>query len=196
MSLAAILPAALAEAANASLAEQGHGLRCFSILAWGAASAAPAFAALHTWHHAPLVERIKALDGVIWEEDGEGTPRERVAALIAAQGAEWGSDAPELPDGMVQPGLYRYGDDGHRRIIQAYDRSIYGGDPADYPALARIARDPRRVLPWKQPIDGFDAYQIETGFGPERVVHNGVTWVNTVAGNVWAPSVYGWDISS
>jgi hypothetical protein len=189
-SLCAIVPVANLEAANAALEAAGHGPRCFSVPAW-ADGTLPAFAALHAWHDPVLVANIKALDGVEWEESA-GDPVTRTRALIEAQGATWGADAPELPEtGTVQPGLYRYGESEMRRIIQAHDRTVYGGDPAQYASLCRVARDPRRALPWRQPIDEFDAYQLDTGFGPERVTHAGKTWETTVANNVWEPGTAG-----
>lgn len=40
---------------------------------------------------------------------------------------------------------------------------------------------------WVQPTGGHDAYQVG-----DRVTHNGQTWTNTTANNVWEPGVYGW----
>lgn len=45
---------------------------------------------------------------------------------------------------------------------------------------------PDIVPEWEQP-DSTNPYQIG-----DRVTHNGKTWENTIANNVWEPGVYGW----
>jgi hypothetical protein len=132
-----------------------------------------------------------------------------VQALVDAESAEWPENSPVIPDsGTINPGeYYRYERDfanfEYWRVIQAHDRSIFGGDPNQYPALIREARIPGTIKPWVQPIDQFDAYLTLdpfTGEG-ERVTHSGSTWLCTdgsaggPAGsliNTWAPGVFGW----
>lgn len=46
--------------------------------------------------------------------------------------------------------------------------------------------DPDVIPDWEQP-DSTNPYQIG-----DRVRHNGKTWENTIANNVWEPGVYGW----
>lgn len=199
MSIVAIVPASSAQAANDAIvaADPKHGPNNFFVLTWdNSNSSLPAFIGLHAWGGSDLIAAIKAQPDVIWEDDQTGTPPERFRALVAGQNATWGGDAVDMPEsGTVQPGLYRYGNE-MRRVIQAIDRDTYGGDPAQYQSLCRIARDPRRVLPWRQPIDGFDAYRKDTPWGPERVTHNGDTWEVTDAddggNNVWVPGQFGW----
>lgn len=41
---------------------------------------------------------------------------------------------------------------------------------------------------WRQPLGSEDAYHIG-----DKVSHNDKHWQSTVDGNVWEPSVYGWD---
>ena len=41
---------------------------------------------------------------------------------------------------------------------------------------------------WIQPTGGHDAYQIG-----DKVTYNSKKWVSTADGNVWQPSVYGWE---
>ncbi len=42
------------------------------------------------------------------------------------------------------------------------------------------------ILPWVQP-ESTNPYQIG-----DKVTHNGKTWINDTANNVWEPGVYGW----
>ena len=60
--------------------------------------------------------------------------------------------------------------------------------PPDAPGLwARVLIPDVNVIPeWEQP-DSTNAYQIG-----DKVTHNGKTWENTIANNVWEPGVYGW----
>ena len=60
--------------------------------------------------------------------------------------------------------------------------------PPDAPGLwARVLIPDANVIPeWEQP-DSTNAYQIG-----DKVTHNGKTWENTIANNVWEPGVYGW----
>ncbi len=49
--------------------------------------------------------------------------------------------------------------------------------------------DPAEEYPqWSQPIGAHDAYNIG-----DKVTHNEKKWISTCNGNVWEPSVYGWD---
>lgn len=49
--------------------------------------------------------------------------------------------------------------------------------------------DPAEEYPdWSQPIGAHDAYSIG-----DKVTHNGKKWISSCNGNVWEPSVYGWD---
>lgn len=60
--------------------------------------------------------------------------------------------------------------------------------PTAAPSLwARVLIPDENVIPeWEQP-DSTNAYQIG-----DKVTHNGKTWENTIANNVWEPGVYGW----
>ena len=61
--------------------------------------------------------------------------------------------------------------------------------PPGAPGLwARVLIPDVNVIPeWEQP-DSTNAYQIG-----DKVTHNGKTWENTIANNVWEPGVYGWN---
>ncbi len=52
---------------------------------------------------------------------------------------------------------------------------------------AKVLIPDENIIPeWEQP-DSTNSYQIG-----DKVTHNGKTWENTVANNVWEPGVYGW----
>lgn len=187
MSLCAIIPAASLLAANAALESAGFGPGNFSVVSFTGGAAT--HAALHAWHDAAFVAAVKAIAGVVTDE-GTGDPVARTKALIEAQGAQWGAQAPVLPDGPVTADtLYRY-EDGLWWVIQPHDRSVYGGDPAQYPALVRRAREPGKALPWVQPLDQFDAYKLLDPFTgkPQRCLHGGKEFETLVDNNVWTPA--------
>ena len=63
-----------------------------------------------------------------------------------------------------------------------------GWTPSVSPSLfAKVLIPDENTIPeWEQP-DSTNPYQIG-----DKVTHNGKTWENTVANNVWEPGVYGW----
>lgn len=202
MSIVAILPVAGIAVANASLESAGFGPQTFRAPLYTGAS--PTHGIMHAWSDAALAAAVKALPGVTYDES-EGSPSTRAATLIAAAGARWGARAPRLPDtGTVMPGeLYRYGLGPRSRlwsVIQQHDRGVFGGDPAQYPALIRRARVPGRADPWQQPIDQYDAYKLINAFTglPDECTYNGQRWrvsqADGAGNNVWAPGTFGWAI--
>lgn len=61
--------------------------------------------------------------------------------------------------------------------------------PTDSPSLWVRVDNPAEEFPeWIQPLGATDAYPMGA-----KVSHNGKHWISTVDGNVWEPSVYGWD---
>lgn len=200
MSLCAIIPVADLLAANETLEEAGFGPRNFSVPAYGPTGAT--HAALHAWDDPDFAAAVKAIPGVVWEES-DGDPVARTLALIEAQNAQWGAAAPQLPDeGLVTANTIYQRDEGLWLCIQQHDRSTFGGDPAQYPALIRRMRRPGEVLPWKQPTDQYDAYKIVNPFTgePDRCTLGGVEYVVTQAdgsgNNVWQPGLFGWTPTS
>ena len=198
MGIVAILPAANLTAGNAALAPFGAGIH-FSVS--GVAATGLTFGALHDWGtNAAYVAAIKALPGVVWNE-GTGDPAVRLRALFAGVTTQWTADAPRLPSsGMTIAGrIYSYpaaveGPDELWLSISAFNRTTFPLPPATYPSLLRQRRWPGDVLPWKQPIDGFDSYHavdVITG-QPDRVTHNGKTWDSLIANNVSQPGVANW----
>ena len=63
-----------------------------------------------------------------------------------------------------------------------------GWTPSVSPSLfAKVLIPDENTIPeWEQP-DSTNPYQVG-----DKVTHNGKTWENTVANNVWEPGVYGW----
>ena len=72
------------------------------------------------------------------------------------------------------------------RVVQAHTTQT-GWEPDITPALFTEIAKPGEIPKWKQPTGSQDAYQIG-----DKVTHNGKTWENTIANNVWEPGIYGW----
>jgi len=201
MSTVAIVAVEHMVAANSALAEQGFGPRNFSVPAY--INGSPRFAALHAWNDPKFVAAATLLPNVTVQDgplpDGTIDPVARTQALIESKGAKWGAQSLPLPStGTVTAGaMYTYGDDLWY-IIQTFNRTTFSAPPATYPALCRIARDPYKVSPWKQPLDQYDAYKLVNSFtsAADRCSHNGFDWYVTQADgagtNVWEPGVFGW----
>lgn len=210
MSLVAICPVASLANNNQTLEDAGFGPNNFSVPCYVGAGAQ--FAALHSWNIADFIDAVKELPNVVWQEgslqvgtDDEGNPIysddpiTRTMALIESQGAVWGERSPDMPDsGNITAGeMYKYGD-SLWSVIQTHSRSVYGGDPSQYPALLRRVRNPHATEEWRQPIDQYDSYKLVNPFtgSPDRCLHNGSTWEVSQAdgsgNNVWEPGVFGW----
>ena len=121
----------------------------------------------------------------------QAIPSARTKALIEAQGAKWGAQAPALPTtGNVTAGsLYRF-EDALWSVIQAFNRTTYGAHPNTYPALIRRLRDPRKAEAWRQPLDQYDSYKLLNPFTgkADECVHGGKFWRTKVDNNVWEPA--------
>lgn len=194
MSLCAIIPAANLQAANDALEAAGFGPNNFSVVSFSNGRAT--HAAMHAWNDPAFSTVVKALPGVAYEES-EGDPVSRTKALIEAQGAQWGANAPPLTGNVTANTLYRHTDDSLWWVIQSYNATIYP-DPTAIPALVRRAREPGVAAPWVQPIDQLDAYRLVDPFTgqPETCAHTGAEWATVVDNNVWEPGVYGWNVIS
>ena len=203
MSMVAIIPIANILSANDLLnnvaqtpGKKSHGPNNFSVPAY--TGAAVTHGALHSWNDPEFEADVKAIPNVVWEIS-EGDPVTRTQALIAAQGAKWGAQAPQLPStGTVTAGdLYRH-DNLLWSVIQTFNRTTYPADPSTYPALIRVVHEPGVIAPWKQPMDQYDAYKLVNPFNgkPDQCTHNGHTWVVSLGdgsgNNIWEPGVYGW----
>lgn len=194
MTLSAIIPAANAPAANAALASFGPGQH-FTVS--GLTSAGLTHVGLHDWGTSPAyVAAVKGLPGVVWNESA-GDPAARLRALFAGVTAQWPVDAIPLPaSGMTVAGvIYSYNGGTELWLsISAFDRTTFPLAPATYPSLLRQRFWPGEVMVWKQPIDGFDSYQVMNPITgqPDRVTHSGKTWECLIANNVNTPGVANW----
>jgi hypothetical protein len=191
MSIVAIMPVAQLSSANAALAAGGWGP--FSVVAQ--TNGNPSHGMLHAWGPAAFITAAKALPGVVFDE-GPGDPITRAAAMVAAAGAQWGDRAPNLPStGNTQANtLYRFGDELWLSIV-VFNRTTFSGPPSGLAqSIIRRARRPGEVLPWVQPIDQFDAYNLSNPFTglPDQVTHSGKTWDCLIANNVSEPGVANW----
>lgn len=196
MSMVAIIPVANILTANATLNTAGFGPNNFSVPCY--TGAATTHGALHSWDDAAFEAAVQAIPNVV-VEISEGDPITRTQALIAAQGAKWGAQAPQLPStGNVTAGsLYQF-DTDLWSVIQTFSRTTYNAHPSTYPALIRRVHVPGELEPWKQPLDAYDAYKLVNQFNglPDKCTYGGFTWKVTAAdgsgNNVWQPGVYGW----
>jgi hypothetical protein len=202
MSMVAIIPVANMLAANSTLqgtaeAPTGFGPNNFSVPAY--TGAAVTHGALHSWDDPVFEAAVQAIPTVV-VDIGDGDPVARTKALIEAQGAKFGAQAPMLPSsGTVTAGsLYNHTDGNLWSVIQTFSRTTYSAAPSTYPALIRRVHVPGELQPWKQPLDQFDAYKLVNPFNgkPDQCTHNGFTWKVTQAdgsgNNVWEPGVFGW----
>ena len=194
--MVAVIPIANLAAANATLEELAHGPNNFSVAAY--TGPAVTHGAFHSWNDPVFEADVQAIEGVIWEIS-EGNHEARVKALIEAQGAQSGDQAPDLPSaGNVTAGkLYRH--EGNLwSVIQSFSRTTYGADPVTYPALIRRVRNPHAVEPWKQPIDQYDSYNLANPFtgAADRCTFGGKTYATKINANVWSPTGYpaGWEL--
>lgn len=185
-SLCAIIPASNLQSANAALAAAGFGPGNFSVASFTGAIAT--HAALHAWNDPAFVAAVKAIAGVVTDE-GTGDPVARTKALIEAQGAQWGANAPPLTGNVTAGKLYRHTDQSLWSVIQSYNADTYS-DPTAIPALVRRAREPGKALPWVQPIDQYDSYKLVNPFTgkADTALHGGKTWRTKVDNNVWEPT--------
>ena len=193
MSLCAIIPAASLLAANAALETAGFGPSNFSVASFTGGKAT--HAALHAWHDAAFVAAVKAIAGVVTDE-GTGDPVARTKALIEAQGAQWGANAPPLTGNVTAGKLYRHTDQSLWSVIQSYNANTYP-DPTAIPALIKRARQPGVAEPFVQPTGAHDAYRLPdpfTGVG-ELCLWEGKTYRTTIDANTWSPGDYpaGWE---
>lgn len=191
MSIVAVVHADHMKAVNAALAEDGFGPSNFSVACYGTTGVT--HAALHAWEDAAFRAALALVPGVVvGDPEDEGDPVTLTAALIAAQGAKWGVQAPELPTtGNVTAGsLYRF-EDALWSVIQTFNRSTYGAHPNTYPALIRRIRDPYKAESWRQPIDQYDSYKLINPFTgkADETEHGGKLWRTKVDNNVWEPAV-------
>lgn len=190
MSIIAIVPVASLAAANAALELAGFGPRNFTVPAYAGPGAT--HAAMHAWDDPSLLEELEGIAGVVVDQV-EGDPVTVTLALIAAQGAQPGEQAPALPtSGNAAAGkLYKFTDGTLWWCIQTFSRSTYGAHPSTYPALIRQVRIPGTVAAWKQPIDQYDAYKLLNPFTgkADTALHGGKTWRTKVDNNVWEPVV-------
>ena len=196
MSMVAIIPVANILTANATLETAGHGPNNFSVPAY--TGAAVTHGALHSWDDAAFEAAVQAIPTVV-VQIGTGDPVARTKALIEAQGAKFGAQAPQLPStGIVTAGSIYQFDTDLWSVIQTFSRTTYSAHPSTYPALIRRVHVPGEVEPWKQPIDQYDAYKLVNPFNglPDHCTYGGFEWYVTQAdgsgNNVWQPGVFGW----
>ena len=200
MSIVAICPASDVDAVNAALEAQGFGPRNLSVPVMDGAASTHALA--HCWGQPAFLAALSAIPEVT-VTTGAGRPADLVSQAIASASvtATWGGAVERLDaqTNVAAGEIYRWGDGNELwRVVQGFDRAVFGAPPETYPALLARQRVPGEATPWVQPLGAFDAYQLVNPFTgePDRATHEGQTWVVTGAdgggNNVWAPGVFGW----
>lgn len=123
-----------------------------------------------------VTERDAILDGLL---RADHMTADEVAALVDLYPA-WQADTVYGDGDIAAHGGTLY------RIVQPHT-SQADWTPDATPALwVRCA--PAGVIPaWVQPAGAHDAHAVG-----DLVTHNGKTWRNTTAANVWEPGVFGW----
>jgi hypothetical protein len=176
-------------AANLTLQNAGYGPNNFSVPAFGPSGLA-SHGALHAWDDAAFSAAVKALAGVVWDE-AAGDPVTQTNALIEAQGAQWGAQAPPYAGTLAVGKLYRYSDGSLWSCIQSYSTVTYPAHPSTYPALIKRARQPGAFEPWVQPLGAHDSYRLLDPFTGQAEVcsYNNKNWRTKVDSNVWQPAV-------
>lgn len=77
------------------------------------------------------------------------------------------------------------------RCEQSHTSQV-GWEPPNVPALWTEIAKPGEIPVWKQPTGAQDAYnEGDKVHYPDK---NGPVYISTVDNNVWAPTVYGWDL--
>lgn len=95
---------------------------------------------------------------------------------------QWsGAAVPYEKDARV-----RYNGVLYRVLMSHTSQDAWTPDAAPSLFAKVLIPDPDVVPEWEQP-DSTNPYQIG-----DRVIHNGKTWENVIANNVWEPGVYGW----
>ncbi len=85
-------------------------------------------------------------------------------------------------------GDLRQYDNNLYRCVQAHT-SQQDWTPDVSASLWSKVGDPTEEFPaWSQPIGAHDAYA-----KGDKCSHGGKNWISTIDGNVWEPSVYGWE---
>ena len=95
---------------------------------------------------------------------------------------EWNKDANKYEKGT----RVRFEGTLYKCLQEHIPQAIW--TPTAAPSLwAKVLIPSPDIIPeWEQP-DSTNPYQIG-----DKVTHNGKTWENTIANNVWEPGVYGW----
>jgi hypothetical protein len=188
----ASIPVANMQSANTTLEQAGFGPNNFSVPSY-AVGPTPSYGLLHCWNNPEFEAAVAAIPGVVIQQ-GLADPIATTSALVG----EWSADAKPLI-GTVTPGLYRDAAQVLWWVIQSYNTAVYP-DPLLIPALIRLAKVPGEMLPWIQPLDQFDSYQVLNPFTGEGDLstHNGSDWQVTQGNgaglNNWEPGVFGWTV--
>ncbi len=95
-----------------------------------------------------------------------------------------------VPDVNYTVGQLRQHNGTLYRCVQTHT-SQTGWEPNTATSLWAVTSDPADEWPaWSSPIGSHDSYDLGA-----KVTHKNQHYISTVAGNVWEPGVYGWDLA-
>lgn len=110
------------------------------------------------------------------------------AMEVATIYPQWKTDTAYKAGEFLTYGINGVGDPQLYKVNQ-YHTSQADWTPDKTPALyTAIGLTPSGYPVWSQPTGAHDAYNIG-----DIVSYNGGLYISTVDGNVWEPTVYGWD---
>ncbi len=127
-------------------------------------------------------------------------PYKAAVSMVLSQSAEALTDAQALSVAEVFP-LWTTGWTGSQGAIVRDGEHLYRSlhdvtntaqntRPSDTPAMWTMVGDPQEEFPaWIPPTGAHNAY-----IKGDKVSYQGNEWVSQVAGNVWEPGVYGWNM--
>lgn len=105
--------------------------------------------------------------------------------------------APEIfphwkPGVLVEVNQRMFFEDKLYRVVQSHTTQ-QGWEPDKTPALFTEVAKPGEIPVWKQPTGAQDAYM--NGDKVHYPTKDDPVYVSTIDNNVWAPGVYGWELS-
>lgn len=115
-----------------------------------------------------------------------------LAPIPDEQAAELSTLFPAWGVGVEYPRSYRA--QYHNKLYRCEQTHVSqaGWEPPNVPALWTEIAKPGEIPVWKQPTGAQDAYN--KGDKVHYPDKDGPVYVSTVDNNVWAPTVYGWDL--
>ena len=197
VSIVAIIPVANLAAARRTAGRRGYGPNNFSVAAY--AQPTPTHAVLHAWSTGAFATAGQGVARRHLHQKAPATPVARTQALIAAQSAKWGAQAPDLPSAgnATANTLYRWTDGSLWWCIRPSATQHVQRRRRRHLALIRHrAHEPGAVLGGRRhrPVRRLAGERLHPA-SPDECTHNGRLVRDAgrrQRNNVWEPGVFGW----